>query len=267
MIEDEIIMDYAKYCPHREDFPPQIKIRDRKERNFLKDKFFARKNQFNGIPGYFVCQLHNGKTIVKQSSPDYRESCNVICGKPGIEPEMLIVDMKELYSQKIAEATFIFRYEIKASDIFGKKETIEYVEKNIDIKIDFIPENSYKEFCQAIDMEPELNAELSIDEVEKLHIEKLTKASLVFYYEVKDSYIYGGKGTTGYAEQKYGLPVVLEANTFEHIDLLEMTKSAIKGFSKLCKVSAENIRIVSRREYEDKIEDNENSGDISLTLG
>lgn len=97
-------------------------------------------------------------------------------------------------------------------------------------------------------------------------IEEIVEATLVFYYEIKDAEIYGGKGTTGYAEQKFGIAIDLEANRFENINFSEMSKSAIKGFSELCEVPAENIRIISRREYEDKIEDNENSGEISLTL-
>lgn len=75
--------------------------------------------------------------------------------------------------------------------------------------------------------------------------------TLVFYFEIKDAEIYGGIGEVGYAEQKMDLVT----SDLGNIKLQEAAKSAREGFAKLCKVSVENVRIISRIEYEENTED------------
>ena len=50
-------------------------------------EFIAKKVNFEGNPGYFVSQLHNGKVVVEQfiSEECYAEFCKAI----GIVPELL----------------------------------------------------------------------------------------------------------------------------------------------------------------------------------
>lgn len=81
--------------------------------------------------------------------------------------------------------------------------------------------------------------------MEKVHI------TLTFYFEIKDSEIYGGKGEIGYAEQRMDL----ETKDLGNIKLLEATESAVKGFADLCEVPVENVRIILRAEYEENTED------------
>ena len=80
-------------------------------------------------------------------------------------------------------------------------------------------------------------------------MEKLN-ATLVLYFEIKDSEIYGGDGEIGYAEQKMDLMT----NDLGDIKLQEAVESAKKGLAKLCKVPVENVRIISRTEYEENTE-------------
>lgn len=75
--------------------------------------------------------------------------------------------------------------------------------------------------------------------------------TLVFYFEIKDAEIYGGEGEIGYAEQKMDLIT----NDLADIKLQEAAKSAREGFAKLCKVPIDNVRIISRVEYEDNTEE------------
>lgn len=73
--------------------------------------------------------------------------------------------------------------------------------------------------------------------------------TLVFYIEIKDSVLYGGNGKIGYAEQRMDL----EKSDLGGVQLIEVAESAVKGFSALCKVPSENVRIISRKEYEDNV--------------
>ena len=53
----------------------------------MENRFTARKIDFDGTPGYIVCQYHDGEKVVVQfvSEKDYEEFCSVI----GIEPIMI----------------------------------------------------------------------------------------------------------------------------------------------------------------------------------
>ncbi len=75
--------------------------------------------------------------------------------------------------------------------------------------------------------------------------------TLTFYFEIKDSEIYGGKGEIGYAEQKMDL----ETCDLGNVKLLGAAKSAVEGCAGLCRVPVENVRIISRDEYEENTED------------
>lgn len=87
--------------------------------------------------------------------------------------------------------------------------------------------------------------------------------TLVFYFEIKDSEVYGGEGEIGYAEQRMDL----EGSDLRNVKLLEAGKSAVEGFSELCKVPIENVRIISRSEYEDNVDDDrEDNRDLHILL-
>ncbi len=64
-----------------------VKPKSNKEEKQMKDGFTAKEINFQGIPGYMVCQYHNGKKVVEQfvASKVYSQFCKAL----GIEPEII----------------------------------------------------------------------------------------------------------------------------------------------------------------------------------
>lgn len=85
--------------------------------------------------------------------------------------------------------------------------------------------------------------------------------TLTFYLEIKDSEMYGGEGEIGYAEQKMDLL----ASDLSNVKLLDAASNSIKGFAEICEVSADKVRIISRSEYEDNVEECGEDACISFT--
>ena len=74
----------------------------------------------------------------------------------------------------------------------------------------------------------------------------LIDITITLYFEFKNSEKYGGKGTVGYAYQQYE-----ECETIETIDeLIEQTR---KQIADLTKSPVECVRLISKKEYESKI--------------
>lgn len=69
------------------------------------------------------------------------------------------------------------------------------------------------------------------------------------YLEVKNAEVFGGEGSTGYVE--YRTDATLEKSN--KLDLYEYAKINIKSIAKMLAVSEENVRIISRQEYEEKM--------------
>lgn len=57
----------------------------------MKDNFTARKINFDGIPGYMVCQYHNGEKVVEQFVSG--EIYALFCETAEIEPEIIAADV------------------------------------------------------------------------------------------------------------------------------------------------------------------------------
>lgn len=71
------------------------------------------------------------------------------------------------------------------------------------------------------------------------------------FFEIKDSWIYGGEGSTGYSEIKLDL---LTKNNFE-INVRKCAKAKRGQLAKLCDVPIEKVKNISREEYEENTED------------
>lgn len=71
------------------------------------------------------------------------------------------------------------------------------------------------------------------------------------YFEVKNAEVFGGEGSTGYMEQRTG--VTLEKPN--KCDLYEYAKAGIKSIAKILAVPEEDIRTITRQEYEEKTEE------------
>lgn len=71
------------------------------------------------------------------------------------------------------------------------------------------------------------------------------------YFEIKNAEIFGGEGSTGYLEQKMDATI----KKSRKYDLYEYVKENIKDFAKMLAVLEENIRTISRQEYEENTEE------------
>lgn len=77
------------------------------------------------------------------------------------------------------------------------------------------------------------------------------------YFEIRDAKLYGGVGSIGYANINFDCKV-------ENIGTDTLKKYAtaqIKEIAKLCDVSVEKVKLISRKAYEENTEDDEEYGD------
>lgn len=75
--------------------------------------------------------------------------------------------------------------------------------------------------------------------------------TLSLYFEVKDSEVFGGPGEVGYTETK----INFNSEDLEWINLQKYAQAQIETVAGICKVPQENVRIISRTEYEENTED------------
>ena len=77
------------------------------------------------------------------------------------------------------------------------------------------------------------------------------RVTVSLFFQIKDADIFGGAGSIGYSESK----IDLDVEDMTGFKLQEYAQNQIKGFAELLKVPEENIRIVSRQEYEENTEE------------
>ena len=71
--------------------------------------------------------------------------------------------------------------------------------------------------------------------------------TIEMFFEIRNAEMYGGEGSVGYVEIKED--ICLES--LKDYDLQADAKGKIKGFADMMKVSREDVRIISRTEYEE----------------
>lgn len=76
------------------------------------------------------------------------------------------------------------------------------------------------------------------------------KIRVSIYFEIKDSEIFGGAGTVGYAEQNVGFTVTEEKPQIFKKSAYAYVKKAIANMAKNLGISEECIRTISKEEYE-----------------
>ena len=74
----------------------------------------------------------------------------------------------------------------------------------------------------------------------------LINITITLYFEFKDAEKYGGKGTVGYAYQQY-----TDCEAMENID--ELVEKSRKQIADSTKSPVECVRLISKKEYESKI--------------
>lgn len=75
--------------------------------------------------------------------------------------------------------------------------------------------------------------------------------SLGIYFEVKDAELYGGEGTLGYAATIIDISV----DDMQKADFTKYANTQIEGMANFCKVPLENVRIITRDEYEENTDE------------
>lgn len=81
--------------------------------------------------------------------------------------------------------------------------------------------------------------------MEKIHI------TLEMFFEIKNAKLYGGEGTTGYAQ----IISDLRMESMKNFDLQEYAKYNTEGLAKTCEIGVEDVRIIPRKEYEENTEE------------
>ena len=85
----------------------------------------------------------------------------------------------------------------------------------------------------------------------QLNIEPMFYMGLSVYFEVKDSEMYGGIGSIGYASYKLD-----GVRNFEALNT-EMLKKIVAIYAEMLNVPMECIRVISKDEYDEMTEDDE----------
>ena len=77
--------------------------------------------------------------------------------------------------------------------------------------------------------------------------------SIGLYFEVKNSDLFGGVGSIGYSSTIVGV----KAKSINYDVLSGYAKCQKKEIAKMCKCSEEDVRIISKDEYDANTEDDE----------
>jgi hypothetical protein len=77
----------------------------------------------------------------------------------------------------------------------------------------------------------------------------LINIDLGFYFEIKNSEMFGGEGSIGYTAINLGGVKNIEAVDDEFVD------KKIEDISTMLKVSKENVRLISKEEYDENTEE------------
>lgn len=75
--------------------------------------------------------------------------------------------------------------------------------------------------------------------------------TLTLYFEIKDADLFGGDGTVGYTKIHSDLRI----SHLEHFNAAEYAKALAEDTAKLLHTSPENMKIISRMEYEENTEE------------
>lgn len=82
--------------------------------------------------------------------------------------------------------------------------------------------------------------------------------SLSLYFEIKNSVIYGGDDTVGYAMTN----VEVKISSLKNADIMKYAENQKSGIAKMCEVDIDKVKIISKEVYEEKNKENEEEDDI-----
>lgn len=86
--------------------------------------------------------------------------------------------------------------------------------------------------------------------------------TLGVYFEVKNSEFYGGVGSVGYANTN----VELKISALEKANVCEYVEKQREEIAKMCHTDVEDVKVISRTEYNENTEEDEEDYDIDWLL-
>lgn len=90
-----------------------------------------------------------------------------------------------------------------------------------------------------------------VQEFAEHNVGRKIDVTLSLFFEIKDAAIFGGAGEVGYVEEKLDL----KTDNLANIKLRKFMQRTISHLAKMLKVPEENVRAISRTEYEENTED------------
>lgn len=82
--------------------------------------------------------------------------------------------------------------------------------------------------------------------------------TLGVYFEIQDADLYGGEGCVGYSN----INVDLNISSLLKADICNYVEAQRKNMADMCCVDVEKVRVISRTEYEENTEDEEDYYDL-----
>ena len=85
--------------------------------------------------------------------------------------------------------------------------------------------------------------------------------TLGMYFEVKDAYLYGGDGSIGYCNTNVDFKIsnLLKADVYN--DICNYVEELRKRVADMCHIDVEKVRVISRTEYKENTEGEEDDDD------
>lgn len=112
-------------------------------------------------------------------------------------------------------------------------------------------EKVYAALCKLKDYEESGLTPEQVQELAEHNVGRKIDATLSLFFEIKDAEIFGGVGEVGYVEEKWDL----KTDNLANVKLQKLMQRTISRLAKTLSVPEENIRTISRTEYEENTEE------------
>lgn len=112
-------------------------------------------------------------------------------------------------------------------------------------------EKVYAALCKLKDYEESGLTPEQVQELTDSDMETKIDVTLSLFFEIKDAEIFGGVGEVGYVEEKWDL----KTDNLANVKLQKLMQRTISRLAKMLEVPEENVRAISRTEYEENTEE------------
>lgn len=112
-------------------------------------------------------------------------------------------------------------------------------------------ERIYAALCKLKDYEESGFTPEQVQELAEHNAGRKIDVTLSLFFEIKDAEIFGGVGEVGYVEEKWDL----KTDNLANVKLQKLMQRTISRLAKTLSVPEENVRTISRTEYEENTEE------------